>query len=51
MVFIGEKIGQGKENAKEFLRNHPEIYEEIDKKVRTHYGLIEEEKNKTKKDK
>ena len=47
--YNGEKIGQGKENAKEFLKTHPEIYEEIDKKVRMHYGLIEEKKDNKKK--
>ncbi|MEO8509343.1 MAG: recombinase RecA, partial [Betaproteobacteria bacterium] len=30
----GEKIGQGKDNAREFLREHPEIAQEIEAKVR-----------------
>lgn len=34
-----EKIGQGKENAKLYLENNPEIMEEIDKKVREHYKI------------
>ena len=34
-----EKIGQGKENAKMYLENNPEIMEEIDKKVREHYKI------------
>ncbi|MGT2667088.1 recombinase RecA [Streptococcus rifensis] len=36
-----EKIGQGSENAKKFLKENPEIFAEIDRKVRVHYGLIE----------
>jgi recombination protein RecA len=37
--YNGEKIGQGKENTKLFLKNNPEIAKEIDKKVREHYGI------------
>ncbi|MGT2742697.1 recombinase RecA [Streptococcus plurextorum] len=36
-----EKIGQGSENAKKFLAENPEIFDDIDRKVRLHYGLIE----------
>ena len=36
-AYNGEKIGQGRENAKQFLIDHRDIYEEIDKKVREHY--------------
>ncbi|NOT15505.1 MAG: recombinase RecA [Methylotenera sp.] len=32
--YNGEKIGQGKENAKEFLREHPEIAKELEAKIR-----------------
>lgn len=35
--YKGEKIGQGKENAKAFLKNNQEIYNEILKKVRDFY--------------
>ena len=38
-----EKIGQGSENAKKYLADHPEIFDEIDHQVRVQYGLIEEE--------
>ena len=38
-AYEGEKIGQGRENAKLFLREHPEIRDEIEKKVRVHYHL------------
>lgn len=34
-----EKIGQGLEKAKVFLNENPEIFAEIDKKVREYYGL------------
>jgi len=33
-AYAGEKIGQGKDNAREFLREHPEIAEEIEAKIR-----------------
>ena len=33
-AYNGEKIGQGKENAKEYLREHPEIAKEIEAKIR-----------------
>ncbi|HFU3844208.1 TPA: recombinase RecA [Streptococcus suis] len=41
--YNGEKIGQGSENAKKYLVEHPEVFEEIDRKIRVHYGLIEGE--------
>jgi len=31
--FNGEKLGQGKDNAKKYLREHPEIADEIDAKI------------------
>ncbi|MBF8969574.1 recombinase RecA [Streptococcus sp. NLN76] len=34
-----DKIGQGSENAKKFLKENPVIFEEIDRKVRQHFGL------------
>lgn len=33
------KIGQGRENAKQYLRDNPQICEEVEMKVREHYGL------------
>ncbi|HOK63611.1 MAG TPA: recombinase RecA [Soehngenia sp.] len=39
------KLGQGRENAKEFLRQNPEIYQEIENSVRQKYGLIKKENN------
>ena len=38
-AYNGEKIGQGRENAKTYLTEHPEILEELETKVRAHYGL------------
>lgn len=35
--YNGEKVGQGKENVKEWLKNNPKIREEIEKKVRDYY--------------
>ena len=37
--YDGNKIGQGRENAKNYLLAHPEVLAEIDRKVREHYGL------------
>ncbi len=34
-----ERLGQGRENAKEFLKNNPEVTDLIEKKVREHYQL------------
>jgi recombination protein RecA len=33
-AYKGEKIGQGKDNAREFLKAHPEISQEIEAKIR-----------------
>ncbi len=38
-AYKDEKIGQGRENAKAYLKEHPEILEEIEAQVRAHYGL------------
>lgn len=38
-AYEGEKIGQGRENSKTFLREHPEIRDEIERKVRAFYKL------------
>ena len=37
--YNGEKIGQGRENTKNYLEENPKILEEIEKKVREHYGF------------
>lgn len=41
--YNGERIGQGRENVKIFLKEHPEICEEIEKQVRIQYHLLPEE--------
>ena len=38
-AYEGEKIGQGRENAKAYLESHPEVMETLDQKVRAHYAL------------
>ena len=42
--FKDAKIGQGRENAKQYLRDNPEILEEVETQVREHYGLPTEKK-------
>lgn len=49
-AYNGEKIGQGKENVKIYLKEHPELSEELDQKIREHYGFEEGSKKVTKKD-
>ena len=38
-AYEGNKIGQGRENTKQYLKEHTEMLEEIEQKVRAHYGL------------
>ncbi|MFT6044420.1 MAG: recombination protein RecA [Arenicella sp.] len=40
--YDGTRIGQGKGNVREFLKEHPEMAEEIEVKVRTALGVGEE---------
>ena len=40
--YKGEKIGQGKENAKQYLKNNPSIAAEIEMSIRANAGLISE---------
>ena len=37
--YNGEKIGQGRENVKELLKNNTKLYNELEKKVRDYYDL------------
>lgn len=37
--FDGERIGQGRENVKSFLKNNPDLYETLSQKVRESVGL------------
>ncbi len=38
-AYLGEKIGQGRENAKQFLAEHPDTAQEIEAAVRAHYHI------------
>jgi recombination protein RecA len=38
--YSGNRIGQGKDNAREYLREHPEMAFEIENRVREHYGVV-----------
>lgn len=38
-AYEGEKIGQGRENAKAYLEANPQVMEAVEKKVREHYNL------------
>ena len=41
-AYMGNKIGQGRENAKQYLKDNPEVCAEVEKKVREHYGLTDQ---------
>jgi len=38
--FDSERIGQGRENAKQFLKEHPQVAERIERAIRQNAGLI-----------
>lgn len=38
-AYNGNKIGQGRENAKSYLTEHPDVMEELEAKVRAHYHI------------
>src|SRR4051794_11323823 len=38
-AYAGDKIGQGKDNAREFLREHPDMAKEIEAKIREAVGV------------
>ena len=38
-AYEGNKIGQGRENAKQYLKDNPDVCHEIENKVRVHFGL------------
>jgi len=48
--YEGERIGQGRENAKTFLKEHPDMTDEIARKVRMGFGLPTGEKIKKEED-
>ena len=39
-AYQGDKIGQGRENAKIYLQEHPEVFEVLDHEIRVRKGLI-----------
>src|SRR6266536_2860664 len=43
-AYSGERLGQGRENAKVFLKENPEIYRAIEERVRRELGMLREEK-------
>ena len=42
-AYSGERLGQGRENAKQFLRDNPEITQAIEDRLRKELGLTREE--------
>jgi recombination protein RecA len=42
-AYSGERLGQGRENVKQFLRDNPQIRQAIDDRVRRELGLVREE--------
>ncbi len=52
-AYEGSKIGQGRENAKQYLKDNPEVCADVSAKVREHFGLggaVKEEKDAEPKD-
>ena len=41
--YDGQRIGQGRENSKNFLRENPEIAQKLEKQIRANAGLISDE--------
>ena len=41
-AYNGEKIGQGRENAKIYLSEHPDVMSTVEHQIRVHYGLDED---------
>jgi len=39
-AYGGERLGQGRENAKQFLRDNPDIYKAIEDRLRRELGLV-----------
>lgn len=46
--YNGEKIGQGRENVKQYLKDNPDLLNEIDAKVREYYNITEKKDKKNK---
>ena len=41
--YKGNRIGQGRENARIYLREHPEMLQEVETQIKEAYGLIKEQ--------
>ena len=41
-TYDADQLGQGKENARNFLRNHPDVAAEIERRIRLHLGVDKE---------
>ena len=48
--YNNDKIGQGRENAKSYLTEHPEIMDELEQKIRAHYHIGGEGEEKSSED-
>ena len=44
--YNGQKIGQGKENVKIYLKENPALRDEIELKIREHYGFVDKKKER-----
>jgi recombination protein RecA len=42
-TYEGDQLGQGKENARNFLRDNPDLADEIERKIKVKLGVIKEE--------
>ena len=41
-AYSGDRLGQGRENVKQFLKDNPVIFKSIEERVRRELGLIKE---------
>src|SRR6266542_2868983 len=41
-AYGGERLGQGRENAKQFLKDNPDVYKAIEERVRRELGMVRE---------
>src|SRR5262245_9845804 len=41
-AYAGERLGQGRENAKQFLRDNPDVFKAIEERVRKELGMSRE---------
>lgn len=47
-AYKGEKIGQGKENVKEYLKSNPKVRDEVNKKVREYFNITKTNEKESK---